>query len=749
MAAGAARAVEFRAQRKDGTQVPVWVMARPIVAADGTITGVVGTAVDISARVEAEEAAAAAANRLAVVGSIGSIGTWEWDLATGTLAGDRSLSDMHGTDPDAGWSIDMWLEAIHPDDRAAMVDAVNVDFATGLLTEVKYRVVKPDGSVRVVVGRGLVTQWLDGEPAKLGGIVLDITDSQRDAQRVLDNLETMSDGYLSLDEEFRVDYVNAAGERLLGETRENMIGRSLWEVFPDAVDSVFEHHYRAAMATGAAIEFEAYFPPHEAWYEVRAYPSDGTLAIYFRNINDRRARLEAQQRTLAAERSARLATEAASKQLEHAATHDPLTGLANRVALERHLATSLAARDSLAVMFCDLDRFKNVNDGLGHDAGDEILVQVASRLRSCVRDGDLVARIGGDEFVVVVHLTERREAAPMTERLLDVVREPVTVSGRRHVITMSIGVAFSDASSTPQTLMRDADAAVYRSKDKGRNQSSEFDDALRAAAIARLEVEQDLRLALDGTQLTVAYQPTFATRTGACAGVEALVRWHHPVRGVVGPGDFIPLAEDTGLIVPLGQRVGDVVAADHARGLLRGSADGFTVWVNVSGRELAEPRFEDAVRRRHEQIGGALGIEVTETVLHEDPTAAVATLQRIAAAGVKIAIDDFGTGYSSLARLTDYPIHLVKIDRSFVARVASTQHRAIVAAAIDLAHAVGAATVAEGVEDAEQLRGVRELGCDFVSGYHLARPVAAAGVATAIARGERVVATDAGLRSRW
>jgi EAL domain-containing protein (putative c-di-GMP-specific phosphodiesterase class I) len=326
----------------------------------------------------------------------------------------------------------------------------------------------------------------------------------------------------------------------------------------------------------------------------------------------------------------------------------------------------------------------------------------------------------------------------LADRVLEVVREPVTVSGRRLVTTISVGIAYCDERSTPQTLLRDADAAVYRSKGRGRNQASEFDDALRADAVARLEIENDLRVALDAGQLTVVYQPAFDAATGAVAGVEARVRWHHPTPRGVSPAEFIPLAEETGLIVPVGQRVLEVVGTDLAAGRL-GTDGNWTVWVNVSGRELAEPSYVDAVRRRHHELGGRLGLEVTETVLHADPTAAGAALARLAAAGVKIAIDDFGTGYSSLARLTDYPIDLVKIDQSFVAQLASGKHRAIVAAAVELSHALGASAVAEGVETADQLRGVQLLGCDLVSGYHLARPVPAAEVPDAIAHGRRTI----------
>jgi diguanylate cyclase (GGDEF)-like protein/PAS domain S-box-containing protein len=737
-APGGGRIVHFHALRKDGTVVPVVGIGRPIEGPDGVPIGRVKTFLDISDRVNAEAAAAAAATRLEIVRAITGIGTWEWDLETGEITGDRSLSEIHGTDPDRPWTIDGWFDAMHPDDRERMIEVASAVFDDDQRSEVRYRVVRPDGSTRVVLGRAEIIAWRDGAPVRLGGVVVDVTESHRDAQRVLDNLETMSDGYLSVDPNWIVTYVNRAGEAFLGEAREHMLGRNLWEVFPEAVGSEFYNRYLGAMESREATEFEAYYEPHEAWYEIHAYPNDGALAIYFRNINDRRARIEAQERLLMAERATRVATEAASRKLEQAATHDHLTGLANRVALERHLAVALARGTNIAVLFCDLDRFKNVNDGLGHGAGDEILVQVARRLASCARAGDLVARIGGDEFVVAARVAECSEALAIAQRLIDVVGEPVDVSGRHLVTTMSVGIALGNAGSTPQTLLRDADAAVYRAKDHGRNQASVFDDALRSAAIGRLEIEHDLRVALAEDQLAVVYQPAFDLHTARVVGVEALVRWHHPTRGLVVPGEFIPLAEETGLIVPLGRRVLDLVAHDVTAGRL-GVPHDFTCWVNVSGRELVEPNYFDELGKRNAMLGARLGLEITETVLIKEPEVGGNVLDRIASEGVKIAIDDFGTGYSSFARLADYRIDLVKIDKSFVDQLDSTKHRAIVAATIDIAHALGADAVAEGVETPVQLRWLRSLGCDWVSGFLLARPVPAADLAGAIATGEELL----------
>jgi EAL domain-containing protein (putative c-di-GMP-specific phosphodiesterase class I) len=348
-------------------------------------------------------------------------------------------------------------------------------------------------------------------------------------------------------------------------------------------------------------------------------------------------------------------------------------------------------------------------------------VQEALRLRRLVGAEDLVARIGGNEYVIAVADEPRPH---LSDAVLAAVQEPVQVGGRRVVPSASIGIA--DSAVSPSTsgadLLREADIALYRAKEQGAGTAATYDQALHQRVVERFAIEADLRVALEQGGLHLAFQPVFDATSGRVAACEALSRWEHPTRGTIPPGKFIPVAEATGLIIPLGEWVLRTVGR-----LLRSSTKiigdrPFVTWVNVSGRQLLDPSFFPLLEEQIEGVEDRIGLEVTESVLLDDPTAAAMQLQRLADVGVQIAIDDFGTGYSSLARLTHYPLHVIKIDQSFVAQIEGRQHRAIVVAIIELAHAFGARTVAEGVETPEQLRILREIGCDEVSGYLLARP---------------------------
>jgi diguanylate cyclase (GGDEF)-like protein/PAS domain S-box-containing protein len=419
------------------------------------------------------------------------------------------------------------------------------------------------------------------------------------------------------------------------------------------------------------------------------------------------------------------------RRLAHAALHDPLTGLGNRLLLLDRLERARAARSRAdtvaALMFCDLDRFKRINDSYGHEAGDELLRTIAGRLRAELRPQDTVVRLGGDEFVVLAEdLEDARRATDIAGRLHAAVSAPVRVGDDDVYLTTSIGVALlgPDPASADE-LLRRADSAMYRAKERGRARVLLYDDGMQEQALERLQLETRLHRAVEAGELEVHFQPQYELATGALAGAEALLRWRHPDQGLLGPEAFLGAAEDSGLIVPLGRFV--LREACRAARRWPRAADGTapSVWVNVSGRELSSPGLVRHVAAALEETGLApdrLVLEVTEGALMEDPAATGATLRRLRQLGAGIAIDDFGTGYSSLAHLRDFPVDAVKLDRTFLPGVGGGREAPLVEAVAVLAAGLGLRAVAEGVETAAQLAVVRAAGYDLVQGFLLASP---------------------------
>jgi diguanylate cyclase (GGDEF)-like protein/PAS domain S-box-containing protein len=416
-------------------------------------------------------------------------------------------------------------------------------------------------------------------------------------------------------------------------------------------------------------------------------------------------------------------------QLEHQALHEPLTGLPNRTLfMDRvHQAITRGRREGtrVAVMFLDLDRFKVVNDSMGHAVGDRLIAAVAHRIKETVRSADTVARIGGDEFGVLLEFNiSNQDASLVADRILKQMEPPFTMAGTEMFISASIGIAFSAPEiETPEDLLRYADVAMYRAKDDGSGRYRIYDPDIDARATRRLEIETELRQALERDQLIVHYQPLVSLNSGLVSGVEALVRWEHPERGRVGPDEFIPLAEETGLIVPLGYWVMRRACEDRRLFETAGTlAETVLISVNLSTRQFEQPDLEDQVRRilvETDTDPDRLQLEVTESELMQS----AGRIQDLKTVGVRIAIDDFGTGYSSLSYLRNLRVDSLKIDRSFVDGLGKNREdTAIVQTVITLADSLELDVTAEGVEDEEQLSKLRSLGCDTGQGYYFAKP---------------------------
>ncbi len=426
--------------------------------------------------------------------------------------------------------------------------------------------------------------------------------------------------------------------------------------------------------------------------------------------------------------------QSAEREVRHQALHDPLTGLPNRSLLLDRLnhwaARAERDRSTAAVLFVDLDNFKVINDALGHEQGDRLLCGVADRLRKELRPGDTIARVGGDEFVVFCEdVASEHEALAMVDRLVRALDAPFDLGNETRHATASVGIALGDGSMRPEALIRNADVAMYRAKERGRARFELFDQEMRERSIAWLEAEGELRTALELGDLRNVYQPIVSASSGAIVGFEALVRWYHPERGVLPPSDFIPIAEQSGLIVPLGVAVLDQACEEAARwNAVRAPEAQLRVAVNFSPRQLSHPGAVSAVEHALESTGLApelLCVEITESALVEDAAATLATLTCLKELGVRLALDDFGTGYSSLTYVRGYPIDTLKIDRSFIdGIVASSEDEAIVTAVLSMGRALGVNVVAEGVETEAQADRLRTLGCKLAQGYLFSRPVA-------------------------
>jgi diguanylate cyclase (GGDEF)-like protein/PAS domain S-box-containing protein len=675
---------------------------------------------------------------MGILATVTHIGLIQHDSSDRAVSANQEAADLAGLASDQllgfGWH-HLW----HPEDLPAVLGAY-LDCRQGTPTAARVRTQIGDGGVRWVDLR--VVPQLGPSGALIGSIATmqDITDavtSRQHARRLMRIIEDTTDLLTVTDIEGKTLYLNAAARRFFGVPDDlhpsEMRAVDTTSYFPEWARDRFETEALPTVQQGAV------------WSgELAVVDADGNETPISQVLVAHRDPHGAIEYVAAISRDISERKDFESR-LAHQATHDALTGLPNRVLLLDRLKMAMArvgrTGRPLAVLFCDLDNFKVVNDSLGHDVGDTLLRTIAARISEAVRPADTVARFGGDEFVVLCdQLASEADAIVIAERLATVITEPVEVGEHEIVVSTSVGIAFARSShDRPEALIRDADVAMYRAKEKGRNRLEVFDDEMRARAMVRLDTERALRRALDRRELRVFYQPKIDLVTNLVCGFEALLRWEHPERGLLAPSEFIGLAEETGLIVPIGTWV--LSHSCRQMQLWRAvypEAHDLELSVNLSARQVAQPDLVEVVSEVLADTGldpERLELEMTESALMAHAAETVDLLRSLKRLGVRLAVDDFGTGYSSLAYLRRFPVNVLKIDREFVTRLGeSVEDTEIVRLVTMLARSLGLQVVAEGVETERQLDVLRELGCDRAQGFYLSRPLAGAGVDDLLAR---------------
>jgi diguanylate cyclase (GGDEF)-like protein/PAS domain S-box-containing protein len=765
---------------------------------------------------------------LRMAGKVARFGGWVVPLPPSRVVWSEEVCEIHdmpsGTSPTLEEAIDFYA----PEFRKVVRQAFELCTRDGTPFDMELRLVTARGRTVWVRAVGEAGRDAAGRITEVHGAFQDISrrkqfEEQLEAtgRRLANVLESITDAFFVLDREWRFVYLNGQGARLLRRESQHLVGRSVWEAFPEAVGSRFEEEYRRAMEQNVVVRFEEFFAPLDAWFDVSAFPSVEGLSVYFRDATEKkRTDLELRKRVLQQELIAGFSAKALSgagidelleeaaqvvsrglggapgapvdvsasgaapvgdpaqpfawlatyarqkgwsrpedesfvasvvntmevavrrkhgeERLAHLSQFDALTELPNRALFQDRLGQLLARAkrhgEAVAVMSLDLDRFKRVNESFGHEAGNALLKLVAERVRGCLRGSDTLARVGADEFLV--SLPERADAGDagvVAGKIAAAMSRPFALGAGESFVTASIGIAlYPQDGDAPEALVRNADAAMLRAKELGKGYEY-YRREMNARVAERVQIETELRTILERGDLDrhfeLHYQPKVSVRDETLCGFEALMRWEHPARGLVAPSVFIPVLEETGLIVEAGLWALRKASADYWAWQREGLAPP-RIAVNVSAAQLRRGGFVESVRQCLSHTPAAttgLELELTESVVMQRLDEVVPQLKDLKSMGLTIAIDDFGTGYSSLSYLAKLPVDAVKIDRSFIHTMGESTHSlAIVSSVISLAHALGLRVVAEGVEQRGQTDSLRLLRCDEMQGYLFGKPAPAA-----------------------
>jgi diguanylate cyclase (GGDEF)-like protein/PAS domain S-box-containing protein len=782
---GEIKGLEAAWTTKHGRNIFVRENARVAQDEQGNILYYEGTVEDITEKKKAEETLRQWEQHYHLALQSANAGTWEYDFRTDVEVWSDEAYTIYGLDEGVALNSKLWESTLHPEDwereHRLKEELVRTQ---GEMFDRAFRIIHPTKGVRWIETRGRVVYSSDGEPLRMFGVDTDIT-SRKQTEQALQE----SQHHLQRMAEFRHSVMELVEESLSDGPHDSLYHRLLEkavEVIPGAqAGSILVHasdgfdDYRAAVGYDLATLQQVRFPRNGAFHHMRHLQPE-LLTDFSSHLNLPEAQLEVLRtagglstikaalaipvvldgkavaymmldnfdskdafadeaiemaRIFAGHIASLIVRFGFEEELHHLAYQDSLTKLPNRAQFKERLEEDLvnAERDGsqVAVLFVDLDNLKPINDSLGHKAGDEVLRSVAERLKRCTRATDMVARLSGDEFTVILPSPHaEKDAKRVAERILGLLAEPISAAGHEVHTSASIGISlYPSDGATYEDLFKHGDIAMYHAKQRGKNTYSFFAPEMEAAPLERLLLEEGLRKALEHDQFLLHYQPRVDFKTGRIVGFEALVRWQHPERGLIPPGLFIPLAENTSLIHPLGRRVMEM-ACRQAKAWQEQGFEAFRMAVNLSAKQLQRSDIIDEIQEVLIATGlpaSMLEVEMLESAAMTDIKESEVKLKALKALGVRIALDDFGTGYSSLAYLRDLPIDTMKIDRSFLEGLRNPasleSNLAIIRAITALGQNLGLAIVAEGIEERSQWHLLKEVGCDEAQGYLLSRPV--------------------------
>ena len=714
---------ELTALTKDGDELPVEI-SLSYTLREGSMYAIT-TLRDIRERKETQNKLRRNEDVMRKAQTIAHFGSWEWDVPNNTLAWSDEVYRIFGLRPQQfEATYEAFLESLHPEDKENVVNAVNAAVVYDQPYDIQHRVVQPDGNVRFVHQRGEVFRNDQGDAMHMVGTVRDISKEKKavNEMRLADNVFShSSEAILVTDTENNILRVNEAFTDMTGYSKEEALGKNPKDLLNSGHHdkAFYRAFWRSLIETGGwdgeimdRRKNGETFPAH---HSISVVKNDLGEIIQFISIFS-----DVTEEKRAAEH------------IQNLAQYDQLTKLPNRMLfndrLQHAITRATRAKKIVGLMFIDLDRFKSVNDTLGHHAGDLLLQEVSKRLSGAVRLQDTVARLGGDEFTIILEdLAHAEDAAIVSDKLLAILQEKVVIDGNDIFIGGSIGISiFPTDGENIEDIVKRADMAMYQAKQQGRNRYRFYTDELAQFAEKRFQVENRLRQAIDGNELEVYYQPQVDISTGTLVGAEALVRWNDPEKGLVSPADFIPIAEETGLIEPLGDWVLKA-ACQQAKKWQDEGFDPFRMTVNVAGYQILQGSIVESTRTVLEETGLAsefLELEITEGFVMDHSEKGVLILEELRKLGVSLVIDDFGTGYSSLSYLKRLPIDRLKIDRSFVMDIPHDKDdEAIVSSIIAIANNLGLTVIAEGVETEDQIRFLSGQVCFEVQGFYFSKPI--------------------------